>query len=201
MTSCNKNYASFDQLVPLYVKGLLTDAQRREFENAVSECPDLKNTIEEWKLLNDAYNALECRLPEPSRTLFPKIAEKIRESKSRSLFQRLIPSPSFSLAFMAVQFIVIITLGFYILQEKHEYRTLSAPPVTVSAPVKINIVFKENTTENQIRNLLIQIDGRIIDGPYSTGLYIVGIKSDADLGKTLNIIRENKIIAIAEKVY
>ena len=77
MTSCNKDHASFDHLVPLYVKGLLPDAQRREFENAVSECPDLKNTIEEWKLLNDAYKALECRLPEPSRNLFPKITDQI----------------------------------------------------------------------------------------------------------------------------
>jgi len=201
MTSCNKDYTSFDHLVPLYVKGLLTDAERKEFEKAVSECPDLKNTIEEWKLLSEAYKALECRLPEPSRNLFPKITEKVRETKSRSFFQRLIPTPGLSLAFMAVQLLIIITLGVYIVQLKHEYRTLSAPSVMVSEPIKINIVFKENTTETEIRNLLLQVNGRIIDGPYSTGLYIVGIKSGADLGKTLNIIRENKIIAIAEKAY
>jgi len=201
MTSCNKDYASFEHLVPLYVKGILKDAQRREFENAVSECPDLINAIEEWKLLNDAYKSLECRLPEPSRNLFPKITEKVRETKSRSFFQRIIPSPGFSLAFMAVQLLIIITLGVYIVQVKHEYRTLSAPSVMVSEPIKINIVFKEKTTETDIRNLLLQVDGRIVDGPYSTGLYIVGIKSDADLEKTLNIIRGNKIVAIAEKAY
>ena len=201
MTSCNKDYASFDHLVPLYVKGILTDAQRREFEKAVSECPDLKNTIEEWKLLSDAYKSLECRLPEPSRNLFPKITEKVRESKKESWFQRFMPSPSFSLAFMAVQLLIIITLGVCIVQLKHEYSTLSAPLVMVSEPIKINIVFKENTMETEIRNLLLQVNGRIIDGPYSTGLYVVGIKSDADLEKTLNIIRVNKIVAIAEKAY
>ena len=201
MTSCNKDYASFDHLVPLYVKGLLPDAERREFENAVSECPDLKNTLEEWKLIGDAYKSLECRLPEPSRNLFPKITEKVRESKKESWFQRFMPSPSFSLAFMAVQLLIIITLGVCIVQVKHEYRTLSAPLVMVSEPIKINIVFKEKTTETEIRNLLLQVNGRIIDGPYSTGLYIVGIKSDADIEKTLKVFRENKIVAIAEKAY
>jgi hypothetical protein len=201
MTLCNKDHASFDYLVPLYVKGLLPDAQRREFENALSECPDLKNAIEEWKLLGDAYKALECRFPEPSKNLFPKITEKVKESKNRSFFQRIIPTPGFSLAFMAAQLLIIITLGVYIMQIKHEYSTLSAPSVMVSEPIKINIVFKDKTTETEIRNLLMQIDSRIIDGPYSTGLYIIGIKSGADLEKTLSIIKESKIVAIAEKAY
>ena len=72
-----------------------------------------------------------------------------RIKKARACFQRLMPSPSFSLAFMAVQLLIIITLGVYILQLKHEYRTLSAPSVMVSEPVKINIVFKEKTTRNR----------------------------------------------------
>lgn len=201
MTSYNKDCASFDDLVPLYVKGLLSDTQKKELEQSVPRCPEIRDAIEGWQLIENAYQSMECALPEPSKNIYPGIMEKVRETKKQSWFRILMPSPSFSIALMAVQLLIIITLGVYLLQAKHEYSTLSAPAVTVSAPVKINIVFKENTTENNIRKLLLQIDGKIIDGPYSSGLYIVGIKSGNDLEKTLNIIRENKIIAIAEKAY
>lgn len=201
MTSYNKDCASFDDLVPLYVKGLLSDAQTKEFEQSATECPEIRDAIEEWKLIQNTYQSLECSMPEPSSNTYAKIMEKVRESKKESWFQRLMPSPSFSLAFMAVQLLIIITLGVYLLQSKHEYRTLSAPLVTISAPVKINVVFKENTRETEIRNLLLQIDGKIIDGPYSSGLYVVGVKSDPDVEQTLKTLKGNRIVAIAEKAY
>jgi hypothetical protein len=203
MTSYSRDCASFDDLVPLYVKGLLPDVQREEFERSVAECPTLRDAIEEWKLIQHAYSEVECAFPEPSKSTFPRIIEKVREPVKESWFQRLMPSPSFSLAFMAVQFIVIITLGVYLLQSKHEYRTLNAPSVVVSAPIKINIVFKENTKENEIRRLLLQIDGKIIDGPYSSGLYVVGVTSgpDIEIEKTLQALKKNNIVAVAERAY
>lgn len=201
MTSSNKDCAAFDELVPLYVKGLLTDEKRREFEKSIAECPHLKETIEEWKFIQDAYKEVECTLPQLSKNAFPIIMEKVREAKKQNWFEGLMPSPSLSFAIMAVQLIIIITLGFYLLQAKHEYKTLSSPSVVASEPVKINIVFREKTTENEVRKLLLKIDGKIIDGPYSSGLYIVGIKSGADPEQTLKVLRENKIVAIAEKAY
>ena len=201
MTFFKKDCASFDHIAPLYVKGILSDEQRLEFEKAVAECINLKDTIEEWKLLNNAYQALECSLPEPQKNLYPKIAEKVRASKRQSLFQKLMPSPPLSLAFIAVQLLIIITLGVYILQLKTEYRTLSAPVISGKNTVKINVVFKEDATESEVRKLLLQVDGRIINGPCSSGLYVIEIPSKKPLEGILKTFKKSRIVVLAERAY
>ena len=83
---------------------------------------------------------------------------------------------------MTAQFLLILSLGFYIIQEKHEYKTMSAPSVTTEDSILINVVFQEQATESEIRELLLKINGRIVDGPNRSGLYIIGLKSRSGSG-------------------
>jgi len=102
---------------------------------------------------------------------------------------------------ITAQILIIVVLGIYVVNLRTEYRTLSATSVITEKQVKINVVFKEDATVEDIRKLLLQIDGKIIDGPSSSGLYIIGITSKEKLDDSLNTLRKNKIVVLAERAY
>ena len=180
MTSYKRDCEILKDLIPLYVKGLLSDAQRKEIEEAIDECPSLREEIESWHAVQCAYHSVESSLPQPSETLYQKIAERIEGSKKPGLLNRLFGSPAVSWALVTAQFLLILSLGLYIIQERHEYKTMSAPSVTTEDFIRINVIFQEQATESDIRELLLKINGRIVDGPNRAGLYRIGLKSRSE---------------------
>ena len=70
MTSYKRDCDTLKAVVPLYVKGLLPDAQRKEIEEAMDECPSLREEIKSWHALECAYQSIEGSLPQPSDSLF-----------------------------------------------------------------------------------------------------------------------------------
>jgi len=201
MTSYNKDCETLKDFVPLYVRGLLNEARRKEIEEAIDECPYLREEIESWKTVQGAYQSIESSLPQPSGRLYQKIAESIEGPKKPSLLNRLFGSPAVSLALVAAQFLLILSLGFYIIQEKREYKTMSAPSITTENFIMINVIFQEQAAESEIRDLLLKINGRIADGPTRSGLYIVGLKSGPEADSALKTLRDSGIVKMAEKAY
>lgn len=200
MTSYNKkDCESIKYLAPLYVKGTLSDTEKAEFEETIVECQELKDEVERWKAISDAYKSVEEKIPQPSGMLYSRITERIRETKGVSLLERFMPSPRFSIALIAAQLLIIITLAAYVINLKTGYKTLTAPSITAEAPIKINVIFKENASETEIRKLLLQIDAKIIDGPHSSGLYVIGIAYEERLADALNIFKKSRIVVMAER--
>ncbi len=99
------------------------------------------------------------------------------------------------------QFLVIIGLLLYIFNLKYEYKTLSTTEIRAETPYGINVVFKENVKEKEIRELIRKIDGRIIDGPSKTGLYVIGIKDREQKDRVLDILRKSDIVLLAKPAY
>ena len=201
MTSYKRDCDILKDLVPLYVKGLLNEAQRKEIEEAIDECPSLREEIESWHAVQCAYQSIESSLPQPSGSLYQKIAERIEGSKKPGLLNRLFGSPAVSLALVTAQFLLILSLGFYIIQERHEYKTMSAPSVTTEDSIRINVIFQEQATESDIRELLLKINGRIVDGPNRSGLYRIGLKSRSEADSALEALRNSAFVTMAEKAY
>jgi hypothetical protein len=201
MTSYKGDCDTLKALVPLYVKGLLNEAQRKEIEEAMDECPSLRAEIESWHAVQCAYQNIESSLPKPSDSLYQKIAERIEGSKKPGLLNRLFGSPAVSWALVTAQFLFILSLGFYIIQERHEYKTMSAPSVTTEDSIRINVIFQEQATESDIRELLLKINGRIVDGPNQSGLYRIGLKSRSEADSALEALRYSAFVTMAEKAY
>lgn len=201
MTFSEAHFESMRELIPLYVKGLLPASRRADIENAAEKDARLKLEIEHWRKIHGAYEVIGERIPHPSPAAYPRIAAVIREQHGTGFFGRFAASRKIPLAFIAVQFLVIIALGIYIIQTRAEYRTLSVPQNIINGPVKIHIVFRENATEAEIRNLLLQVHARIISGPSRSGLYLIEIPSGEDADKRLGILQNAVIVEIAEKSY
>ncbi len=188
-------------IAPLYVKGLLSDSEREELEKMLAEEPELREEVDGWKKLGDAYKQIECEMPLPSNAAYAKITERIRKTDSRGFFERFMPSPAFSFGVILAEFLIIVALSVITLSFRPEYRTLSAPSATIERPVKINVVFKEGVSETEIRNLLFNMDGKIVDGPFRSGLYIIAIASEKEVEKSLSLIRSSGLTNLAERAY
>jgi hypothetical protein len=200
--TCSKNfYESMRELIPLYVKGLLSDAQQVEVKKAADEHPELRMEIEQWKKIQRSYETIERRIPQPSSAVYSRIAAGIKGHDKSGFFESFMTSRKLTFAFTAGQFLVILALGIYtyMIQTKPEYRTLSSPPAKTEDAVKIHIAFKETASESDIRKLLLQVNARIINGPSRSGLYVIAIPSREDVGKSLSILQGNTIVEVAEK--
>ena len=201
MTFSKAEYESVRELIPLYVKGLLSDSQKAEVEKAMEDHAGLKDEIQQWKEILTAYKAIEEKIPQPSGAVYSRIAARIREQDCPGLFGRFLASKKLSFAFIAAQFLIILALGIYIVQTKPDYRTLNAPPKETGSSLKINIVFKETATEAEIRQLLLKVNAHIIDGPKRSGLYLIEVLFPEEAEKSLSVLQNNTIVEVAEKSY
>jgi hypothetical protein len=186
-------------LIPLYVNGTLSDSQREEFERLLVDNPELKEEVEKWKKIGDAYRRVELELPVPSTRVYSKIVEKIKTTERKSFLERIMPSPSLSFAFIAAQFLIIIALLFYVAGDKAEFKTLSAP--VNEGYDRINVVFREDASAAAIRQLLLKVNGKIVDGPFSSGLYVIEFSSRDQLGNALTAMKGSGLVVMAEKAY
>jgi hypothetical protein len=66
-------------------------------------------------------------------------------------------------------------------QPEAGFRTLATPSREVGAQApRVRVLFSEGTTEQQIRELLHEVDGRIVDGPNDMGLYEIELRASVD---------------------
>jgi len=201
MTSSELDLDSIKSLIPLYLKGKLSETEREEVEKALQLHPALREELESWKEIDEAYLIIEKKLPQPGEEAYSKIAQKIREAQRLRWFGWFRLSPAISFTLITAQLVMIIALLVYFMSMRADYRTLAVPSLTERLPVRINVVFRENATEAEIRNLLLQVGGKIIDGPSLSRLYVIGIESAKDWENTLTTLKKSTVIEMAEKAY
>lgn len=189
------------ELIPLYVKGLMPDSQREEFDRALLNCPGLREELELWMEIRKAYAAIEGKIPGPSASAYSKIASRIKKRERAGFFSWFARPLPYAPAFIAAQLLIIVGLLVSLAGMRGEFKTLSAPAVTAEPQIKINIVFRGDTSEAEIRSLLLEIDGKIVDGPYASGLYVIGIPNEKALESTLNTLTKKRIVTMAERRY
>lgn len=192
----SKKLEEIKSLIPLYWKKFKED---KNLENLLDH-EEIRKDLIFWEIVNRGYENIKCQLPEPNKFIFSKIANKIQEQKHKknSFFNLLSLNPRYSFVLLVAQFLLIISLIFYIFNLKYEYKTLSINNIKAESSASINVVFNENAKEIEIRDLLIRIDGKIINGPSTTGLYIISINNSEQRDLILKILRESKIVLFAE---
>lgn len=186
-------------LLPFYVKNKSLFNNCEEIQKLLKQ-EEFKEDLKFWELVNQEYNEIKQRVPNLERDFFPEIIERInlRKKKSRFIYSIFNLKTRFSFALVVVQFLFIVALVFYIMNLKHEYKTLSANQIGEKTVAVINVVFDENAKEKEIRELLKTIDGRIIDGPSITGLYVVSIKDEKKMDFALQTLKSSNIVFFVE---
>ncbi len=121
--------------------------------------------------------------------------------KFRRILKKLIPSwghpTNWIPSVLAIQYMVIICLGFYLVshnEEKVVYNALSAPR---SAEANIVVVFQHETTITEMQEILQKNGAKIVDGPTASGAYLLSV-SDKHIVPVIAHLRQEKTLIMVE---
>ena len=214
------------ELLPWYANATLSDTERREVSEHLAGCAPCRAELEEMTLLQqalvessarpsvmaykntdkamaqiDSFERARRPVPERSASWLSDLKDRV----SDALLGWCGPMPNFARAVVAAQFLLIVGLAGglgYSLWDR-EYGTLSGTTQS-AAGARLAVRFDESITEAQLRQVLREINGKIVDGPSSLGIYTVEVaiarEKTAELEKVIETLRNQpKLITYVEK--
>jgi len=208
------NLDKLRELIPLYLNNRLSEKERKEFEKALDQYPELKLEFKEFSEIKEVYEEIEKEIPLPSGVLYQRVLKNIQpqiklslipEKKSyleqiREFLKWVLGSPRVSWGIVAVQFAIILVL-FMTLPQGDGFRTLTPRQPLPGGGIKINVIFDKGSTEQEIRKVLNRVGATIVEGPSFEGLYIIKVKEDQDVEQTLKELKKANVVQFAEKAY
>jgi hypothetical protein len=201
------------ELLPWYANASLSEDERRMVETHVAGCKECAQELTSLAAVRKAVVALADETPVPSPHLLNRALAEI-EDYERGRAQKPIrrwreqiaefwtglwPSaPVFARVAMAAQLALVLALGTVaVYQYEHpqiEYRT-SAGPSGPGTGAKISVTFDENASEREIRQVIEEIHGTIVEGPTAQGSYTVQLpippEQTAEMEKDLQALRQH----------
>lgn len=182
-----KSHERVAELLPWMVNATLDNSEDAEVREHVSDCVTCRDHLE---LLAELYAAVQ-EGPSAEVDSFEALdAMRLRlEHDGAAESGRARPRPPSRLVrwvLFAQAAALVFALGLIFFQRANpqppptSFRTLAdTSPATAATDPQARVLFSEGATERQIRELLHQIGGRIVDGPSEMGLYTVELETDA----------------------
>ena len=209
----NYTLENLRDMIPLYINGRLSESEKKDFETALGKHPELSRELIEFKEINEGYKDIKQDAPSSSNDLYPRIIENIKKQKPKALLsaapglinqilrtlKSVFGSPQLSWSVVAVQLFVIISLLIFYPTD-NKFKTLSENHIAEDSGM-INVVFKEDAKEKDMRRLIEGVNGSIISGPTPDGLYIIKIKNINDIEIVLTGLKNSDIVRLAVKRY
>lgn len=177
------------ELLPWMVNGTLDNAEEAEVREHVSNCVTCRAQL---KLLAELDAAVQ-QGPSAEVDSFEALdAMRLRlehdgaAESGRARSRPRPPSRRVRWILFAQAAALVFALGLIFFQRANpqqppqtSFRTLAdTSPATAATGPRARVLFSEGATERQIRQLLHQIGGRIVDGPSEMGLYTVELETD-----------------------
>jgi hypothetical protein len=176
-------------LLPWLINGTLEGRERQDLERHLSACTSCRAELNELQSLRKAllniYQAQPGPSPQTARFVLSTVARETSartESQSdhggwlerfdqwvRSLF---LPRwvPTFAALLLVVQ-VGVFTWATLTKISSDEVTTRSLGPQTT----RFVVLFQNSVTQEQIRNALHEVRGRIVDGPSQDGAYTIQV--------------------------
>jgi hypothetical protein len=189
--------------LPWFVNGTLEAGERRDTESHLATCLVCRREATALGALQDsvASPALDPRCEAALGRLHERIEENERGAR---VFPR------------AAAAVLIIVTGLTGLVAMHTgsigsrdggkaYRTLGARSIALDRDnvPRARIVFEQDVTERQLRELLLAVDAELIDGPTPRGTYTIAmprITRIEDLHAAMTNLRQSKRVIFVEPV-
>ena len=204
-------------LIPDYCNNRLETHDRADFERRLQEDHELLREYDDFKEFQTLYRGVDPTEPSPSDAIFDQVSRNIGARQTvkqkapvhpcplgeslRSYWQQFREFMTVPWMLAAAQAVVIVLLLMPATQQ-NTYSTLSATQDTIATEkIGINVVFQPNALESDIRSLLHKIQGSISNGPSTEGRYLVSINNQTDLDKTMQTLKQSKIVLFAEPVF
>lgn len=197
-------------LLPWYANRTLGEQERQQIAHHLETCASCRAELEELSHLETSLIAAYRSQPEPSARLAQSVMAKVaaerlagrnKQSESsswltdidrwfRSLF---LPQwvPTLAVLLLVAQMGLLLWVGLPPV-DRGEVSTRSLSMQTA----KFAVTFQASSTEEQIRSLLQNVHGRVIDGPTAEGLYTIEVPSadGSTTQKKLDVLKERSDI-------
>lgn len=196
-----KSYDSHPiELLPLYVNRTLSETERQRIEEHITLCPSCQHELSGLEELASTVKGEEVITPD-LHFAWLKMKKKITDPKQELSYQKKKRfsftkwlSPSFAWGLVALQSIILIGFVVYMLTSRSEgdiWRTLGGQSTVIKKEeVRLKIIFKEGAKASAIAGILFKVEGQIVSGPSSQGVFEVSIPVDIAKQKGVNSILE-----------
>ncbi len=180
-------------LLPWYVAGTLPPEDAEILARHVRSCRACAREYEHLLRLRESLRSLWAAGPAPSEHVLTRTWLRILRHEHISARRRLL----FRIAgpFAAVAAAAVIALA----------GSLSRPGglITLGSTrphdgVVLQVVFEPSAREAEIRSLLQEVGGIIVEGPRASGLYRVRLRSGEDPHLVLDRLRRERVVRFAE---
>ena len=218
-------HSDITELLPWYANATLREEEREIVEAHLANCRQCTRELESLSLMQQAIVDINHVVEPSPRLTFERALDKVEEYETakpgtdhanvRASLRDWIgnffsgwwtSTPLLPRAIIAVQAILVIGLAGTIFygQHKEKIYTTSGASSGDRANSRIVVGFDDNASEQQMRQALSAVHGKIIDGPSALGLYTIQVpippERSAEIQQALKTLRQNsRVIRIAEQ--
>lgn len=188
------------------------------FEQNLRKNPILKREYKDFHKIDSLFDLLEEVDDHYFEQLFKEIqhASKVQknteevdieatnENRIIEFFKGLYATPQAGWGMSAILF------GLLIVSSVISFQSTPLPDqrvLTIANPISsnyksVNIVFADNATQKEIRNLLISFKAQIANGPTATGMYTLYVfGTTAQVHSKIRKLKKSKLILLAEPAF
>ncbi len=194
------------ELLPWYINGTLKASERAPVDQHLRSCLLCHRELDEQQRLGELVRESETVRISP-RSSFDTLMRRIDSSATadsghsfgyRNQIMSWLPVAA---ALLAVG-VVLVVLFSANPDRSGDFRTLSSEtPILPSDATALQMVFAQHATEEEIRNLLAGIGGRIVDGPSGAGVYTIELLDGAVPPETLEQLQADERIRFIGQAY
>ncbi len=210
-------------LLPWYVNGTLKEDERKTVDQHLKTCELCRKEAERCSQIAATVRHADATPASSASDQFARLMAEVdtltelEPAEGRgghrlltglsNLIDRMSPGVRWTLAAQGA--LILVLSGVLIWQvlpaPEPAYRTLSGTgaPQT-QAVMRMRLMFAADTLESQIRTLLLELDGRIVNGPSPIGAYTVEFRLSGDFSETADSlprqIREHPGVTLAEPI-
>ena len=178
------------ELLPWYINNTLDEEENRMVAEALEKDDELKKEYELLKSISTAIKAEKVQTP--GEMGFARLKRSMKATEQpKDIPQRTSSHVTrWKFAAIAASLLLVAQASFMLNQtdEQQYYRPLGSENIQQGS---ILITFAPNVTESQIRNVLLESQAVIIDGPSAAGIYRVR-SSAQDKESTINKLKSYK---------
>ena len=199
-------------LLPWYLAGTLREEERRQVSDHLGECPACRRELQEVTWLRGTVDAAYADLPGPSPGLFRRVMARIeteelhaagRETPGaiETALRRLFAprwAPVLAGGLIVGQFAILLSLlnvqvgGRQGAGGQDGTGLQRGPVLERSVPglgTRLRVSFQPDATDQDIQRVLKEVNGRIVDGPSSSGSYMVELPV-TDPGQVAKLLKD-----------
>ena len=195
-----------NQLLPWFVNGTLTGLERTRVERHVAECVACSQEADSLRVLQ-AVVVHDDEADRETDQALARVKARLRTSERKphatSALQSISrqwreTSPWMRYA-MVAQLVLVVALAAALLHQPtpQYYRALGAVSKPAGPESAVVVVFGETVSERDMRDLLLRLHARIVDGPTPAGAYTLQV-AQSDQATALAVLRHTSSVVFAE---